>query len=150
MVGRLSGLPISFCNHADAELPKCIILDVSSRTSMLYLICSYCEVYRSLILPADVIFVGWLSGLQPYRRHRPRDVMTPRRVTSLESCVGAGDRIVHISTSNAGHWDAHMLALTEQGAVLACGAGSKGQLGCQLPEGGFERNTPCVVDGLQV
>lgn len=82
------------------------------------------------------------------QRQRSRDVLLPRRVAALEACVRPRDRIVQISTSNTGHWDAHMLALTAQGAVLACGAGSKGQLGCVLPEGAQERSLPCAVEGL--
>ena len=43
-----------------------------------------------------------------------------------------------------------MLALTQRGTVLACGAGGKGQLGVELAGGGVERVVPEAIESLKL
>lgn len=81
------------------------------------------------------------------RPHRRKDVFHPTRIPALE-LLPRGDRVVQVSPSNSGHWDAHMLALTENGTVFACGAGSQGQLGAQLLGRAYERRVPEIVESL--
>ncbi|CAI7836177.1 unnamed protein product, partial [Closterium sp. NIES-53] len=65
---------------------------------------------------------------------------------SIGSSSSRKGKVVQISTSNAGHFDAHMLALTSDGRVLACGGGSKGQLGA--PPAAGDTSFPQFVKGL--
>eukprot|EP00897_Mesotaenium_endlicherianum_P007685 jgi/Mesen1/6945/ME000360S06210 len=78
-----------------------------------------------------------------------KDVFKPRLVAALAGGQLAADRVVQISPSNTGHYEAHMLALTQSGRVLACGAGGKGQLGVELG-GAHERPLLETVEGLSL
>eukprot|EP00850_Spirogloea_muscicola_P005141 SM000023S07597 [mRNA] locus=s23:342399:346060:- [translate_table: standard] len=74
------------------------------------------------------------------------DVARPRRMRPIG--LLAGERIVQASATKFASYDAHCLLLTQHGRVLACGAGTKGQLGAELAGGATQLASPQPVDGL--